>query len=183
MKRILLILLVLPAFCFGQTKAEKDAKIILDTANNGIEYEKTLTLKATKEKIINSSIEWIASQFPKAEIQSFHKDYSTGFISGIGYFTVTTKGFMSTSSHIEFTIQINAKEDKCRLKCINFKEIYISQYNTKRTIDLNKTYFSYLNNVQFPREGKNFYSVFKTEIEAIINSFSSHLTKATKDDF
>lgn len=106
MRKLLIIVLLLPAFCFGQ-----------DTL---ISYTYTHEINLTKDDLFGNAKRWIASNFNSYKNTINYEDKEAGEISGVGEFGF--KSGMIFGAKYKYSISI--REAKWRLKIDNIELKY-----------------------------------------------------------
>lgn len=128
MRKLLLILLVLPLIGFSQT----DSSVF--------QFTKIDSAKGSKAYLFVNAKSWLASTFNSSKAVIEMEDKDAGVIIGHGTFVRSEKGGFGNQvglSLITFTIKINIKDDKYRCILSNFNHKYVQ---TASTFDPNQSY-------------------------------------------
>ncbi|WP_316787253.1 DUF4468 domain-containing protein [Pedobacter frigiditerrae] len=188
--KFLIIFLILPIFCFSQVDSNsifpiKDAKVV---------YESIVNLSdVNKKTIYAASKKWVADSFKsgKSVIQS--EDESTGQIIGWGYgdIILDNKGLIIQSIRLKFSVQINCKDDRYRIR---FYDIY---HHTEATNYISETnlpieYYSTILETKKSRDKKSSESddvygrpssLRKAEKAKLIRTLTNKYFNGLKDNF
>jgi hypothetical protein len=138
MKKILLILLLLPLFCFSQVDSTmhdfpyRDGKII---------YEKVVEVKGlSKEFIYGFSKKWVMNKFSNQLARPIKtEDLINGqIVARVSSppIYLASESTLSQQIFLDFWIQIDTKEEKCRIKFFDFNSLRPSSILTKGNVPL-----------------------------------------------
>ena len=131
MKKLLILLLFIPVFAFSQDSTK-------------FEFGLVDSVHATKSELYTYAKSWMAKTFVSSKDVIEMDDKDAGRIIGKGYFIKRENSAFGNQvglSLIQFTIQIDTKDNKYRCQFMNFKHSYVqtaSTYNPNESFSMNK---------------------------------------------
>jgi len=184
MKNLLLLLIIFPAFIYGQAIKLTDN---LPMKDGKIVYEKTFeNLGKAKIDLFGYSKKWMADTFQSANSVIQSEDLNTGQIIGKGIVESTPIGMASVlgSKGYLFSVQLDLKENKARIRIYNIQMlIKTGGYETKLILDN-----EYKNAKPITGKGKieraqNQVDTMNKIFESLIESYSNSIEKSKAEDF
>lgn len=184
MKKLLILFLLMPFITKGQifTPSEyfpmKDGKIV---------YEKVLdSLSLNKDALFAASKKWIANNYKSAESVIQSEDKTTGQIIGKGMSTVILSeegSFLTTGFDYKYSIQIDVKDNKCRLRVYDIKRFIKS--SSVLVADMETPLETLYEEKELAAGKLNRTIGTATKLNAYFNGLSDSFKKslAVKDDF
>lgn len=185
MKKLILLLLLLPAAAFAQVY---DYSTDLPIKDGAIVYEKTVDgLDLKKDKLYSISKKWIADNFVSAKSVIQSEDYNTGQIIAKGVSNIPNKPTLLAllgDQKYKYSVQFDTKDGKYRMRIYDIAiHVNVNGYQED----------NYLNDIFLkskPITGKNKIERAKQTIGNFNNLFNGYLEsfhlaviKAKEDTF
>jgi len=192
-KLLTIALIIISSASFAQKKQKDTAKVVLPIKDGAIFYDIIIDSlhNQSKETLYKTSLKWMADSFVDSKEVIQIQDPAAGSIVGAGIFNYTPPGLLGSPQRMSFMVEITVRDNKSRIRLYQFKNKTFGSRGYRQATasedspyyPIDKDYYAYLQEKQFPRENRGYYQTIKGKIEGIIQSYKLFVSANRADDF